>query len=195
MPPKFRAGVTKACESCDFQIPVACKTCPECSYELIPERREDRDREASPGGEEMESNTGGGLMGGKGRRSSRVKREQHKPDYYDALDYDSKRQKTPKVKKDGSFIRSPSAKVRRQVSYPAGIQPTRATLTWKKGGEEEEEEAGNGKKKRKRPREREIDPEEGSNYMEEISSEKVLQCAVNLAEINRRLGIVMRQPR
>ena len=84
--------------------------------------------------------------------------------------------------------------MRRQVSYPAGIQPSRATLTWKKGGEDEEEETGKGKKNRKRPREREIDPEEGSNYMEEISSEKVLQCAVHLAEINRRLGIVMHQP-
>ena len=30
----------KECDACAEQIPVACKTCPECNHELIPERKD-----------------------------------------------------------------------------------------------------------------------------------------------------------
>jgi hypothetical protein len=33
--PKCKGGVRKECESCDQQIPVACKTCPECRLVTI----------------------------------------------------------------------------------------------------------------------------------------------------------------
>merc|ERR1711988_1372877 len=78
------------------------------------------------------------------RRSVRAKRD--KPDYYDALDYDSKRAKaikssgnTPKRGQIGTFGSriSPSGKVRRQVGYSSYEQQTRATLTWKKENEED----------------------------------------------------------
>ena len=36
----FQAGVRKECDACAEQIPVACKTCPECNHELIPERKD-----------------------------------------------------------------------------------------------------------------------------------------------------------
>merc|ERR1712176_1154292 len=87
------------------------------------------------------------------RRSVRAKKD--KPDYYDALDYDSKRAKaikgggtTPRRGTLGAFGSriSPSGKVRRQVGYSSFQQQTRATLTWKK--EDDEEMA---KKKGKKP--------------------------------------------
>ena len=36
----LQVGVRKECDSCNEQIPVACKTCPECNHELIPEKKE-----------------------------------------------------------------------------------------------------------------------------------------------------------
>ena len=72
------------------------QTCPECSYELIPERKE-AGLEAGLAGAGMadEGGTEQELATVEKRRSVRAKRD--KPDYYDALDYDSKRAKGGKV--------------------------------------------------------------------------------------------------
>merc|ERR1712000_432933 len=48
MPKGSKAGVRKECDACSEQIPVACKTCPLCNHELIPERR---DSEVNIGGD------------------------------------------------------------------------------------------------------------------------------------------------
>ena len=195
----LQAGVRKECDACSEQIPVACKTCPLCNHELIPERR---DSEVNIGGdilatlsEENMSDMDGDKM--EKRRSVRAKRD--KPDYYDALDYDSKRAKaiksggnTPKRGQIGTFGSriSPSGKVRRQVGYSSYEQQTRATLTWKKENEEDiakkKSKKSNGSKKE--------ESEEILDYIDEIPPEKVFPCAVSLAEINRKLGVVMWKP-
>lgn len=202
--PKCKGGVRKECESCDQQIPVACKTCPECSHELIPEK--DKKEEGSPDTSEVDSNTDQVER----RRSVRAKRD--KPDYYDALDYESKRQKTPKSEKkrgSGYPLRSPSAaasagtKMRR---FPgAQQQHSRATLTWKKGSaiarDEEEATETVHKKKGKRtagghpppPRKEEVE-EAAEPTLDDIPPDKTFACAVTLAEINRKLGVVMWKP-
>ncbi|CAB4066973.1 unnamed protein product [Lepeophtheirus salmonis] len=103
------------------------------------------------------------------RRSERVKRE--KPDYYDASEFEKKtRKQRVKSTKQGSPKKTHH----------------RATLTWKKTGDEEVDEKD--KKKRKRSRQRD------SELSEELPPEKTLQCKVGLAEINRKLGGVMCQP-
>ena len=130
------------------------------------------------------------------RRSVRAKRD--KPDYYDALDYDSKRAKaikssgnTPKRGPPGAMGSrvSPNSKVRRQVGYSSYQQQTRATLTWKKEDDEE-----GAKKKGKKPNGKKDEGEENYDYIEDIPQEKVFSCAVSLAEINRKLGVVMWKP-
>ena len=186
----------KECEACFEQIPVACKTCPECNHELIPERKDS----VSLHGNDVAAL---GLAEDLGdldsdrvekRRSVRAKRD--KPDYYDALDYDSKRAKamknsgagTPKrVVGFGSRV-SPGGKVRRNVGY--SFQQTRATLAWRK--EDDEDFARRKGKKPNGSKKEEI--EETYDYIDEIPPEKVFSCAVGLAEINRKLGIVMWKP-
>jgi len=57
--PKCKGGVRKECESCDQQIPVACKTCPECrlvTFRLIGRLTEPRRRE----GRRVYEKSGGG---------------------------------------------------------------------------------------------------------------------------------------
>ena len=189
----------KECDACSEQIPVACKTCPLCNHELIPERK---DGDGNVTGTEVitsYSDDIGDIESDKieKRRSVRAKRD--KPDYYDALDYDSKRAKaikgggtTPRRGTLGAFGSriSPSGKVRRQVGYSSFQQQTRATLTWKK--EDDEDLA---KKKGKKPNGTKKDEgEENYDYIDEIPPEKVFSCAVSLAEINRKLGVVMWKP-
>jgi len=199
MPKGSKAGVRKECDACSEQIPVACKTCPLCNHELIPERK---DGDGNVTGTEVitsYSDDIGDIESDKieKRRSVRAKRD--KPDYYDALDYDSKRAKaikgggtTPRRGTLGAFGSriSPSGKVRRQVGYSSFQQQTRATLTWKK--EDDEDLA---KKKGKKPNGTKKDEgEENYDYIDEIPPEKVFSCAVSLAEINRKLGVVMWKP-
>ena len=189
----------KECDACSEQIPVACKTCPLCNHELIPERK---DGDGNVTGTEVitsYSDDIGDIESDKieKRRSVRAKRD--KPDYYDALDYDSKRAKaikgggtTPRRGTLGAFGSriSPSGKVRRQVGYSSFQQQTRATLTWKK--EDDEDLA---KKKGKKPNGTKKDEgEENYDYIDEIPPENVFSCAVSLAEINRKLGVVMWKP-
>ena len=185
----------KECDACSEQIPVACKTCPECNHELIPERKDS----ASFHGSDVASL---GLIEDdldsdrvEKRRSVRAKRD--KPDYYDALDYDSKRAKaiknsgagTPKrVVGFGSRV-SPGGKARRHVGY-SSFQQTRATLAWRK--EDDEEVARRKGKKPNGSKKDEVD--DAFDYIEEIPPEKVCSCAIGLAEINRKLGIVMWKP-
>ena len=83
--------------------------------------------------------------------------------------------------------------MRKQVGYSSYIQPTRATLTWRKVNPMDEEELA--KKKGKRPNgARREEMEDNLDFLEEIPPEKVFACAVNLAEINRKLGVVMWKP-
>jgi len=185
--PKKAGPVVKECDRCDQQIPVACKTCPQCSHELIPEK--ERKEESSPETLEVESNADLGER----RRSVRAKRD--KPDYYDALDYDSKRQKTPrsdKKKNSGLPVRAAAqaagGKLRR---FPGNPQNQgRATLTWKK----EEMDLAKKKKKVQVVNKKEEAEEVGEPVLEEIPQDKVFPCAVSLAEINRKLGVVMWKP-
>ena len=63
-------------------------------------------------------------------------------------------------------------------------------MTWKK--EDDEDLA---KKKGKKPNGTKKDEgEENYDYIDEIPPEKVFSCAVSLAEINRKLGVVMWKP-
>lgn len=94
---------------------------------------------------------------------------------------------------------SPSSKARRQTSgqscYSQGGAggPARAQLSWKKVNPVEEEERE--KKKGKKPcGGKKEDSEDSLEFLEEIPPEKVFACAVNLAEINRKLGVVMWKP-
>jgi len=207
MPRPGGKPLRKECESCQQQIPVACKTCPECSYELIPEKDKEKDNSAL----QLSPDVGeGDTDQGERRRSVRAKRD--KPDYYDALDYDSKRHKTPRTpgsatpgtQKRGSFSSrgSPGGgqanpKARRAIGYSSyNPGPTRATLSWRKGGGGGVDEDDLGKKKGKKPNgaKREESEETQDLYLEEIPPEKEFVCAVNLAEINRKLGMVMWRP-
>lgn len=207
MPRPGHKPLRKECDSCQQPIPVACKTCPECSHELIPEKDKEKDKDnssmqLSPDVSEADTEQG------ERRRSVRAKRD--KPDYYDALDYDSKRAKAPRIpgtatlatQKRGSFSSrgSPGGvqanpKARRVIGYSSyNPGPTRATMSWRKGGGGDEDE--HGKKKGKRPNgtKREESEEAQELYLEDIPPEKEFVCAVNLAEINRKLGVVMWRP-
>jgi len=200
MPRLAGKPLRKECESCQQQIPVACKTCPECSHELIPEKDKEKEQvgaQLSPDMAEAEGEQG------ERRRSVRAKRD--KPDYYDALDYDSKRQNkqprtpgAPGAHRRGAWAGRGSpggVQARRAIgfsSYSPG--PTRATLSWRKGSGVEEDELGRKKGKRPNGAKREESEEAGEVYLEEIPPEKEFVCAVNLAEINRKLGVVMWSP-
>ena len=183
---------------------MACKTCPECNHELIPEKKEGMagtgaapDTAAASYVDDISDALDGDRI--EKRRSVRAKRD--KPDYYDALDYDSKRAKaikgggggTPKRGPPGAFgssRMSPGGKVRRQVGYSSYQQQSRPILAWRK--EEDEETA---KKKGKKPNGvKKEESEENYDYIEEIPAERMFACAVSLAEINRKLGVVMWKP-
>lgn len=74
---------------------------------------------------------------------------------------------------------------------PRSTTGGRATLTWKKGLDEDDEV----KEKRKRKRKRDRDSEDDLlHVMDDLPTEKTLQCQVSLAELNRKLSAVMYQP-
>jgi len=56
------------------------------------------------------------------------------------------------------------------------------------GGDDEDDERD--RRRRKRPRR----DDESQHMMDELSSEKNLQCKISLAEINRKLGVVSTMP-
>jgi len=192
MPKKPGGPVTKECDGCDTQIPVACKTCPHCSTGLIPEKEKRTDDSPAPDNSE-ESQQQQIFEAVERRRSVRAKRD--KPDYYDAMEYESKRQKTPRSekKKVGLPTRVEHGKVKRFP--PVGESQGRATLTWQKGEE-------GGKKKVKRSASHQSKnsiykddlDELAEPVLEDIPQEKMFNCAVSLAEINRKLGLVMWKP-
>ena len=167
-----------------------------------------------------------GTPGSERRKSGRVRRD--KPDYYDALDFDTKRggkfdkittptrpkrlasdkipYKLPKFREDGHK----GAHRGRPRKHPQGSS-SRATLTWKtsrRHDDYDDEIRDKKKKKRKHHKENKDltnikegsrdsmnDPEEEmTTAMDELPPEKTLQCKVSLAEINRKLGVVMCQP-
>jgi len=206
MPKGGKVGVRKECDACSLQIPVACKTCPECNHELIPEKKESAGQAGEAVAQHADDATEAELAAAAAekiekRRSVRAKRD--KPDYYDALDYDSKRAKGGR--KEGSGHKRgggaaafpgripPGGKVRRQVGYVSYHQPTRATLTWKKINPLDDDELAKKKGKKQNGARRE-DMEDHFDFLEEIPPERVFSCAVNLAEINRKLGVVMWKP-
>jgi len=143
--------------------------------------------ENSPDRLEMESTADLGER----RRSVRAKRD--KPDYYDALDYDSKRQKTPRSdkKKVGLPTKAPAPSSLRR--FPGTTQNLgRATLAWRK--DEDESAKKKVKKTVQTGKTKEEAEEQGDPVLEDIPMEKVFSCAVGLAEINRKLGVVMWKP-
>ena len=158
------------------QIPVACKTCPLCGHDLITEKK---DPDLSIIGDFAGLEDSIGDMDSdkvEKRRSVRAKRD--KPDYYDALDYDSKRAKaikasgnTPKRGPPGTMGSrvSPNSKVRRQVGYSSYQQQPRATLTWKTADDEEA-----AKRKGKKPNGKKDEGEDNYDYIEDIPQEKTL---------------------
>eukprot|EP00088_Acartia_fossae_P027496 TRINITY_DN2824_c0_g1_i10.p1 TRINITY_DN2824_c0_g1~~TRINITY_DN2824_c0_g1_i10.p1 ORF type:complete len:198 (-),score=67.25 TRINITY_DN2824_c0_g1_i10:664-1233(-) len=183
--PRQPGPVTKECDGCDKQIPVACKTCPHCSQEFRPEK-EKRSEDFLP--EVMEDQP---FEAGERRRSVRAKRD--KPDYYDAMEYESKRQKTPRSekKKVGLPTKLETGKVKR---FPAAAESQgRATLNWQKGGE-----SGKKKGKKSQPAAKIIYKDDledmAEPVLEDIPPDKMFNCAVSLAEINRKLGLVMWKP-
>lgn len=202
MPKKPGGPVTKECDGCDTQIPVACKTCPHCSHGLISEKdKRTEDLESEPPEDPQQQLQQQQLQQqqayepGERRRSVRAKRD--KPDYYDALEYESKRQKTPRSekKKPGLPTRLEHGKVKRFNPLLVGETQGRATLTWQKGGE-------GGKKKGKKSHQPSAknsvykdDLDDLSEpVLEDIPQDKMFNCAVSLAEINRKLGLVMWRP-
>lgn len=212
MPPKQRTGsVSKQCEECGGANPVACKICTACGADFYASAN---DKASSP---EESSGLLDPNTTGERRRSERVKRE--RPDYYDALEFDNKRKnnttptrqgsKREKFPGSGTSGRSPKVRLDDDTdscSSKGGHRTTssgkrgskhqtttagRATLTWKKGQDEDEDE----KEKRKRKRKRDGDSEDDLlHILDELPTEKSLQCQVSLAEINRKLGAVMNQP-
>lgn len=96
-------------------------------------------------------------------------------------------------------------------SHSDGDAPQRGRpRKWKKGHDDDDDELHEKRKKKKKhhlkddmpPRHKESssrdsvnDPEEEMTLvMDDLPPEKSLQCQVSLAEINRRLGVVMCQP-
>lgn len=205
MPPKQRTGsVSKQCEECGGANPVACKICTACGADFYATAN---DKASSP--EELAGPLDASTT--ERRRSERVKRE--KPDYYDALEFDNKRKSTntptrakrdkfsggsgrsPKVRLDDDTDSSSSRGGHRSNGKRGGKHQSttggRATLTWKKGQDDDDDE----KEKRKRKRKRDRDSEDDLlHIMDELPTEKTLQCQVSLAEINRKLSAVMYQP-
>ncbi len=58
----------------------------------------------------------------------------------------------------------------------------------------DDDEDDRERRRRKRPRYRDGENEEDVHMMDDLSSEKALQCRVTLAEINRKLSMVISQP-
>ena len=121
------------------------------------------------------------------------------PDYYDALDYESKRQKTPRGEKKkvggptstrSSTAGGTTAKMRRFPGTPQN--QGRATLAWRKeeDGVKRKVKKGSGGGGGKKEEAEEV----GEPVLEDIPTDKVFPCAVSLAEINRKLGVVMWKP-
>lgn len=161
------------------------------------------------------------------RRSERVRRE--KPDYYDALEFETKRPRSDQrdkpytvagggqLQRSSKKYKSPRALRGSQEDGQEGPLPRGRPRKWKKGRDDLDDDDYSDKrikKKRKQPHliihhnklnnepkedtlkmDRDNDPEEElSTAMDELAPEKSLQCQVSLAEINRKLGVVMCQP-
>lgn len=106
MPPKPRSlSVSKQCEECAAANPVACKTCTACGADFYV----DRDKSVeSPGDPSIDGDGTPTTPGSERRRSERVRRE--KPDYYDALEFETKRiRQQASVDKDKTFGSSGSS--------------------------------------------------------------------------------------
>ena len=143
-------------------------------------------------------------------RSERVRRE--KPDYYDALKFGGGPSPRPK-RCLSEKIPYRSAKFKEEYGEAVTRGRPRkhgktSIINWKKGrhNDDDDDEYREKKKKKKHHRENKhcsnikegsrdsMNEEDEMTTMEELPSEKILQCQVSLAEINRKLGVVMFQP-
>ena len=87
MPPKPRSlSVSKQCEECGGPNPVACKSCNACGADFY---SSSLDKSDSPGEPSEVGSDAPSTPSSERRRSERVRRE--KPDYYDALEFETKR--------------------------------------------------------------------------------------------------------
>merc|ERR1712018_1031578 len=159
MPPKPRSlSVSKQCEECGGPNPVACKSCNACGADFY---SSSLDKSDSPG-EPSECSDAPSTPSSERRRSERVRRE--KPDYYDALEFETKRRAdkftgpgggaggssaglgpmTPTRAKRGASMAYKSPRMPRNDDFdtPQRGRPRkhtgRATLTWKKGQDEDD---------------------------------------------------------
>jgi len=208
MPPKPRSlSVSKQCEECGGPNPVACKTCNGCGADFY---SSSLDKSDSPGEPSEVVSDAPSTPGSERRRSERVRRE--KPDYYDALEFDTKRRGdkvpvglvTPTRAKRSDKIPYKSPRTPKNLDA-SGILKRGRPRKWKKGQLVDVKELKEKKKKKKlkemlkegqnESKDSVQDPEEEmKTAMDDLPSEKILQCKVSLAEINRKLGVVMCQP-
>jgi len=221
MGPKPRSlSVSKQCEECSHPNPVAIRSCNACGADFFADSPE----EPSEVGSDTPS-----TPSSERRRSERVRRE--KPDYYDALDFDTKRRADKFTIGAGPLTPTrPKRSVSDKIPYksprlsryeeasghdtPQRGRPRkdgRATM-WKKGQEDGEEYYVQNRRRKKKQKHGLCDKEQKENAgnkdrdsvndpeelfveaMDELPPEKSLQCQVSLAEINRRLTGVIRQP-
>jgi len=212
MPPKPRSlSVSKQCEDCGSANPVACKTCTACGADFYSSSLDKSDSPGEPGSSEVVSDTPSTPSSDR-RRSQRGGGK--KPDYYDALEFETKR-------KPGVGPATPTRKARSSGFDKIPYKSPRTSRQNSDGGHETTPQRGrprktmldvrdkrNKKKKlikeiceggansqKENSRESVNDPEEEmTTVMDDLPPEKSLKLKVSLAEINRRLGGVICQP-
>ena len=157
MPPKptRSLSVSKQCDECGGPNPVACKSCTACGADFYNSSLDKSDSPGDPNGD-LVSDTPS-TPGSERRRSERVRRE--KPDYYDALDFDTKRRNekfpagtgpsTPSRLRRSDKIPYKSPRISRNadgVSTPQRGRPRK----WKKGLDDEDYDQVRNKRKKKK---------------------------------------------
>lgn len=208
MPPKINRSlsVSKQCEDCGSPNPVACKSCTACGADFY---SSSLDKSDSPEAGSDASNTPSSARRSRGGGGK-------KPDYYDALEFDTKRKRpglgpsTPTrtgKRFAGMGDKIPYKSPRTPKHHEGGRQegtPQRGRP--RKGTMLDVRDKKRQKKKlikelaelerKESSRESLQDPEEEmSTYMDDLPPEKCLKLKVSLAEMNRVLGVVMFQPR
>merc|ERR1711935_1134899 len=206
MPPKPRSlSVSKQCEDCGSANPVACKSCTACGADFY---SSSLDKSDSPDHGSDAPNTPNSDR----RRSSRGGGK--KPDYYDALEFE----KPIGTKRKGSGPTTPTRTTKRLTGFEDKIpyKSPKIKRQHSEGGSETPQrgrprktmldvrDKRNKKKrlikelseeKKESSRESIHDPEEEmTTVMDDLPPEKCLKLKVSLAEINRKLGVVMWQP-
>jgi len=203
MPPKINRSlsVSKQCEDCGSPNPVACKSCTACGADFY---SSSLDKSDSPDAISDASNTPSSA-----RRSQRGGGK--KPDYYDALEFDTKRKGPSTPTRTGKRFadmgdkipyKSPRNPKHHNGGRPEGTpgrgrpRKTMLDVRDKKRQKKKLIKELAELERKESSRESLQDPEEEmSTYMDDLPPEKCLKLKVGLAEINRVLGVVMFQPR